>query len=170
MFLQICNWKLKKSVNSFRIAVCEGHVPYGPFMTYFMCCQICMLDIVVWLRRSFFSFATKETVWIDLCFMWILAGQFFFFNSLCLIFTCLPASAAISWNLPYYCVQFLHVKNVLLDFRLTNAAFLFNWTCASVKQRLETFQKMLVRNPPLWFFTVRWCAISLSIILILGKK
>lgn len=91
--------------------------------------------------------------------MRFLAGQFVF-DSLCFISSCSPASAAVSWNAPYYCVQFLHVKNVLLDFRLTNAMFVFNLTCASVKQCVEIFQKMLVHNPPLWFLTVRWCAIT----------
>lgn len=134
------------------------------FMTSsFMYCQICMLEIVVCWQTGFFFLLQRRKVCklrdFDLCFMRFLAGQFVF-DSLCFISSCSPASAAVSWNAPYYCVQFLHVKNVLLDFRLTNAMFVFNLTCASVKQCVEIFQKMLVHNPPLWFLTVRWCAIT----------
>lgn len=33
LLMQVCNWKLKKkSMNCLRMTVCEGRVPYGPFM------------------------------------------------------------------------------------------------------------------------------------------
>lgn len=59
--------------------------------------------------------------------------------------------------------KFCKWKISCLTLALTNAAFLLlNWTYASVKQRVETFQKMLVCNPPLWFLTEHWCAKTLS--------
>lgn len=128
-----------------------------------------MLKKKVW----FFCFCNKgesANCVILICVICEFWQDSLFFYSLCLIYPCLPALAAVSGNAPYYCVQFLHVKSVLLDFHLTNATFLISWTCASVKQYVETFQKTLVCNLSLWSLTVSWCAITLSIILILEKK
>lgn len=59
--LQMCNWKLKKNANCFRIAVCIGCVPYGPFMkALFYVLQNLHARNHSMPNHSFFAFATRE--------------------------------------------------------------------------------------------------------------
>lgn len=141
-----------------------------------MYCQICMLEIVVCWRICSPPFAAREHLQtarflsggILFCVFW---QEFSLFLIRCALYlhACLLWLRFIEMRLNIAC-RFCMWKISCLTFALTSAVFLLNWTYASVKQCVETFQKLVVRNPTLWFLTEHFCAKILSIILILKKS